>query len=83
MTNILSSDANGLTYLDDPISENDPTTPRQVILSLYSLTDETKDKKVFITVEKDYRGNFKLFYKKKFHWDTSTIAEYLGAVMSK
>ena len=69
--------------MDRPISELDPTTPWQVILLLAGLTNDTKEEKVFITVEKDYNGNYQLFYKKKFYCDTSTIAEYLVAVMPK
>ena len=47
------------------------------------LTDDAKEEKVFIIVEKDYNGNYQLFYKKKFHCDASTMAEHLVAVMSK
>ena len=58
MLNILSFEVHSLTYLDRPISELDPTTPRQVILLLTGLTNDAKEEKVFITVEKDYNGNY-------------------------
>ena len=32
---------------------------------------------------KNKNGNYILFYKKKFHWDESTIVEYLAAVMNR
>ena len=69
--------------MDRPISELDSTTPQQVILSLIGLTDDIKEEKVFIIVEKDYNRNYQLFYKKKFHCDASTMVEHLAAVMSK
>jgi len=54
-----------------------------VILSLKGVTSEIKDNKVFILVEKDYNGNYILYYKKKYHRDASTIAEQLAAVIVK
>ena len=83
MSNILSFKVSGLTFVDGPISEQDSNTPRQVILSLKGLASETKDNKVFILVEKDYNGNYILYYKKKYHRDASTMAEELGVVMVK
>ena len=53
MSNILSHESHGLTFIDGPSSEINLATPRQVILSLIGLTEETKDEKVFITVKKD------------------------------
>ena len=65
------------------MSDKDKTTPRQIILNLTGLTPETKDENFFISIKKDYNGNFVLFYKKKFHRDTSTIANHLATVMMK
>ena len=46
-----------------------------MILLLKGLTSETKDDKVFLSVEKDYSGNYILYYKKKYYRDASTMAE--------
>ena len=42
-----------------------------------------KDENIFISIEKNLSGNYILFYKKKFYYDTSTIADYLPALMQK
>ena len=81
--NIISSEAQGITYIDTLISDKDPTTPRQIILGLKGLTEDTKEENIFISIKKNSSGNFVLFYKKKFYCDASTIANYLPAVMQK
>ena len=81
--NIMAYKASGLCYVDSPISKKDKTTLCQVILTLKGLTPETKDKNIFISVERNLNRNYILFYKKKFHWNTSTIADYLAAIMMK
>ena len=45
MANVISFKAVGLSYLDSPISKEDPITPRQVILSLTGLKEVIKHKK--------------------------------------
>ena len=77
----MSYESPGITYIDILISEKDSTTLRQIILGLKGLTAETKDENIFISIEKDLSGNYILFYKKKFHCDTSTIANYLPVLM--
>ena len=77
------SEAQGITYINAPISEKDSTTPWQIIISLKGLTTETKDENIFISIEKNSFGNYILFYKKKFHYDASTIANYLLVVIQK
>ena len=54
-----------------------------MILGLTELSEENKEDKIFILVEKDYRGNVLLVYKKKYHKDASTIANFLIAIMIK
>ena len=76
-------EASGLKYLDSSISVSNNTIPRQVILNLKGLVEETKEEKIFISVEKNKNGNFILYYKKKFYRDASMIAEYLATVMVK
>ena len=83
MDNIMSYEASGLYYIDQLLSNKDKTTLQQLILNLKGLTEETKKKKIFISVEKDTNGNFILFYKKKFHHDASTIVDHLVAVLLK
>ena len=48
-----------------------------------SLISKTKDDKVFISVEKDYNGNYILYYKKKYHRDVSTMAKQLAVAINK
>ena len=72
-----------LILVDSIISSKDKYTPRELILGLTGLSKENKEEKVFVLVEKDYCGNIILVYKKKFHKDVSTIADFLAAVMIK
>jgi len=83
MDNIIAYKASDLCYVDSPISEKDKTTLHQVILTLKGLTPETKDENIFILVKQNLNENYILFYKKKFHQDTSTITDYLAAIMMK
>ena len=46
----MSSKANSITFIDSLISNQDKTTPREVILNLTSLEDETKNQKIFISI---------------------------------
>ena len=52
MVNIMSFKAADLSYLDSPINDTDPTTPRQVILNLNGLEEDTKLQKIFISIKK-------------------------------
>ena len=52
-------------------------------MELQGLSEENKDEKIFVLVEKDYRGNIILVYKKKYHKGTSTIVDFLVAVIIK
>ena len=61
----------------------DITTLREVILDLKELKEDLCEIKIFILVEKDRYGNFILYYKNKYHRDTSTIADYLAAIIAK
>ena len=70
-------------YLDSLVSDKDKVILCQIILNLTRLTPETKDKKIFISIKKDYNVSFILFYAKKFYLDISTIADYLATVMMK
>ena len=79
----MSYEASGLCHINQLLSNKDKTTLQQLILNLKGLIEETKEEKIFISLEKDTNGNFILFYKKKFHRDASTIAYYLVAVLLK
>ena len=83
MANILSFEAAGLSFVDSLISKVDKTTLREVILGLKGLEEENKETKKFISIEKDKYRNYMLYYKNKFHYNASTIADYLVAVMVK
>ena len=83
MDNIISYKAPGLCYINEPISAKDQTISCQLILNLKGLTKDTKKKKIFISIKKDSNGNFILYYKKKFHYNTSIITDYLAAVLLK
>ena len=54
-----------------------------MILNLHGLEESLSKEKVFVSVKQDHNRNFILFYKKIFHKDTTTIADYLAAVMAK
>ena len=73
----------GLSYINSQISNKDKTTPQEVILKLKDLIEETKEENIFISIKKNYYGNYILFYKKKFHQNTSIIVDYLPAIMQK
>ena len=60
----MSYEAPGINYIDAPLSDKDKTTPQKIILGLKDLTEETKDKNIFISIEKDQLGNHIFFYKK-------------------
>ena len=64
ISNVISFEALGLIYLDSLISASGNTIPRQVILNLRGLVEETKEEKIFISVEKNKNRNFILYYKK-------------------
>ena len=81
--NILIFEALGLTFINSPISNSDLTTPRQVILSLTCVSEESKEEKIFALTEKDKNANAILFCRKKFYYDVTTIAKYLVALMIK
>ena len=83
MGNIISSEAQGITYIDAPISDKDPITPCQIILGLKGLTEDIKEENIFISIKKKSSRNFVLFYKKKFHRNASIITDYLSVVMQK
>lgn len=83
MSNILSFEAPRLTCAHSLISKLYSNTHRQVISSLKGLTEEIKNEKVLILVEKDCHANHMLFCKKKHHCDALTMAKHLTAVMMK
>ena len=60
----MSFKVEGLTYINSAISSSDKYTPRELILGLNGLLEENKNKIIFILVEKDYKGNIILLYKK-------------------
>ena len=76
MASISSFEVAGLNFIDLPTSNQDKTTPREVILQLKDLEEEAKETKIFISVKKNRSGNFILYYKSKFHYDALTIADY-------
>ena len=83
MKNVISYESPGINYIDAPLSNKDKTTPQQIILGLKGLTEETKDKNIFISIKKDYYSNFIISCKKKYSRDTSVIVDFLLAVMAK
>ena len=83
MANISHFEAPGLSFINSPISDTDKTIPREVILDLTGLNQELQNTKIFISVEKDWHGNYILYYKAKYHQDASTMAKYLAAVIAK
>ena len=83
MANIISFEATGIIFSDSPISEVNKIIPCEEILNLKELDKETKDTNIFISIKKNSKGNFILYYKKKYHRDVLTIVEYLPVVMSK
>ena len=83
MANISLFEVSELSFSDSLISDLDKTTSREVILSLTGLEAEFQLTKIFILLEKDKNVNFIFYYKSKYHRVTSTIADYLTAVMIK
>ena len=83
LLNLLIFEAEGLAFIDSVISSIDKCTLYELILGLTELSEENKEDKIFVLVEKDYQGNIVLVYKKKYHKDASTIADFLVAVMIK
>ena len=83
MANLMTFQADGLAFTDSAISSKDKHTLRELILGIKDLSKENKDEKVFVSVEKDYNRNIILVYKKMFHKDASTIADFLVAVIVK
>ena len=81
LANIMSFEAKGLAFIDSPINSKDKRILRELILNLKGILEENKNKNVFISVEKDYKGNIILLYKKNYHKDASKIADYLSEVM--
>ena len=77
LANIMVFEAEGLTYIDSAISSSDKCTLRELILELKGLLEENKNDIIFISVEKDYKGNIILLHKKKFYKNASTMAAYL------
>ena len=83
LSNLMTFEAEGLVFIDSAISSSNKHILRESILGLTGLLEENKKEKIFISVEKDYKGNILLVYKKKFHKDVSTIAEFLAVVIIK
>ena len=83
LANIMVFEVEGLTYFNSAISSSDKHIPRELILELKGLSEENKNDTICIFVEKDYKGNIILLYKKKFYKDASTIVAYLSSVMAK
>ena len=83
MANISSFEPVGLSFINLLISEIDKTIPQEVILNLNSLEKDLQTIKIFISIEKNKSSNYILYYKNKFYYDTSTIADYLAVVIVK
>lgn len=79
----MSFEAEGLAFIDSPINLKDKRILRELILNLKGISEENKNKNIFILVEKDYKGNIILLYKKIYYKDASTMADYLSAVMMR
>jgi len=79
----MSFKAEGLAFLDSAISLSNKQTQRELISNLKGLSEENKLKDIFISVDKDCKGNIILLCKKKFGKDASTMAVYLSAVIAK
>ena len=79
----MSFEAEGLAFIDSPINLKDKRILRELILNLKGISEENKNKNIFILVEKDYKGNIILLYKKIYYKDESTMADYLSAVMMR
>ena len=79
----MSFEAEGLAFIDSPINLKDKKILRELILNLKGISEENKNKNIFILVEKDYKGNIILLYKKIYYKDESTMADYLSAVMMR
>ena len=79
----MSFEAKGLAFIDSPINLKDKRILRELILNLKGISEENKNKNIFILVEKDYKGNIILLYKKIYYKDESTMADYLSAVMMR
>ena len=83
MANIISFEADRIIFIDSLISQLNKIIPHEVILNLKGLDEETKNTNIFISIKKNSKGNFILYYKKKYYRNASMIAEYLPVVMSK
>ena len=64
MSNVMSFEAVGLTFLDSLISKLNNTTLIQVILNLKELVEEINIENIFISVKKNKNSNYILYYKK-------------------
>ena len=71
-----------IKFIDSSISKNTKTIPQEAILNLTGLEEANKDIKIFIFIEKGKNGNFILYYK-KYHYNASTITNYLMTVIVK
>ena len=83
LANLLTFEAEDLAFIDSAISSTDKCTLQELILGLTGLSEENKEDKIFVYIEKNYWENIILVYKKKYHKDTSTIADFLVAVIIK
>ena len=83
LANIMSFKAEGLAFIDSLISLKDKRILRELILNLKGILQDNKNENIFISVEKDYKRNIILLYKKIYHKDASTIVDYLSAVMMR
>ena len=57
LSNLLLFEAEGLAFTNSMISSSNKCTLRELILDLKGLSKENKEETIFISVEKDYRGN--------------------------
>ena len=83
MANISFFEVSDLSFIDPPISNSNKTMLCEVILGLTGLETDLQTTKIFISVEKNKYRNFIIYHKNKYHCDTSTIADYLVAVIVK
>ena len=69
--------AQGINWIDEPVSTSIPSSPRQLALQIKS--KKVPGQKLFIAIEKNYQGSYTLFYRKKFYEEASTVADHLPA----
>ena len=67
LANIISFKAEGLAFIHSPISSKDKKILRKLILNLKGISEDNQNESIFILVEKDYKKNIILLYKKIYY----------------